>query len=95
MAVADIVLSKPAASQPPKSSPAALRWRSSTPSWAESRNSDFLLENGAAIKINNEGTLAMKLSQLLDDPKRLESLKDQRPDASPGRRRLLTLREWR
>src|SRR5947209_19584864 len=41
----------------------------------ESRNSDFLLENGAAIKINNEGTLAMKLSQLLADPARLASLK--------------------
>src|SRR6202022_1192942 len=41
----------------------------------ESRNSDFLLENGAAIKINNGGTMTYKLSQLLEDPKRLATLK--------------------
>ena len=41
----------------------------------ESRNSDFLLENGAAIKINNVGTLAYKLETLLNDPKRLAGLK--------------------
>jgi processive 1,2-diacylglycerol beta-glucosyltransferase len=41
----------------------------------ESRNSDYLLENGAAIKINNVATLPMKLTQLLRDPQRLESLK--------------------
>jgi processive 1,2-diacylglycerol beta-glucosyltransferase len=42
----------------------------------ESRNSDFLLENGAAIKINNLPTLAMKLEALLRDPSRLQQLKD-------------------
>jgi processive 1,2-diacylglycerol beta-glucosyltransferase len=41
----------------------------------ESRNSDFLLENGAAIKINNVGTLAYKVSRLLQDPPRLAALK--------------------
>jgi processive 1,2-diacylglycerol beta-glucosyltransferase len=41
----------------------------------ESRNSDFLLENGAAIKANNAATLPLKLSRLLSDRKRLESLK--------------------
>jgi processive 1,2-diacylglycerol beta-glucosyltransferase len=41
----------------------------------ESRNSDYLLEQGAAIKINNVPTLAMKLEELLADPDRLESLK--------------------
>ena len=40
----------------------------------ESRNSDFLLENGA-VKINNIATLAMKLTPLLKDPKRLQTLK--------------------
>ncbi len=40
----------------------------------ESRNSDFLLENGAAIKINNAGTLAFKLGQLLADRGQLEAL---------------------
>lgn len=42
----------------------------------ESRNSDFLLENGAAIKINNVATLPMKLSALLKDPGRLAALKE-------------------
>ena len=41
----------------------------------ESRNSDFLLENGAAIKVNNAATLPLKLSRLVADPKRLETLK--------------------
>jgi processive 1,2-diacylglycerol beta-glucosyltransferase len=40
----------------------------------ESRNSDYLLENGAAIKINNVGTLPYKLSQLLSAPDRLAHL---------------------
>ena len=41
----------------------------------ESRNSDFLLENAAAIKINNVGTLAHKLGALLADPARLSQLR--------------------
>ena len=41
----------------------------------ESRNSDFLLENGAAIKVNNAATLPLKLSRLVSNPKRLETLK--------------------
>jgi processive 1,2-diacylglycerol beta-glucosyltransferase len=41
----------------------------------ESRNSDYLLEHGAAIKINNVGTLPLKITQLLDDAPRLQSLK--------------------
>lgn len=53
----------------------------------ESRNSDFLLENGAAIKINNVATLPYKLTQLLRDPDRLARLKENarrlgRPDAA-------------
>jgi processive 1,2-diacylglycerol beta-glucosyltransferase len=42
----------------------------------ESRNSDYLLENGAAIKINNLPTLPMKLQALLSEPARLQQLKD-------------------
>ena len=34
----------------------------------ESRNSDFLLENGAAIKINSLAAVGHKISSLLDDP---------------------------
>lgn len=41
----------------------------------ESRNSDVLLENGAAIKINNPSTLPLKLTQLLKDKDRLATLK--------------------
>lgn len=40
----------------------------------ESRNSDYLLENGAAIKINNVATLPYKLGQLLGTPGRLAEL---------------------
>lgn len=42
----------------------------------ESRNSDYLLENGAAIKINNLPTMAHKLGPLLADAKRLQQLKE-------------------
>ncbi len=41
----------------------------------ESRNSDFLLENGAAIKANNLATLGAKVGRLLKDPDRLATLK--------------------
>jgi processive 1,2-diacylglycerol beta-glucosyltransferase len=41
----------------------------------EYRNSDFLLENGAAIKVNNIGTLAYKITTFLREPSRLEQLK--------------------
>ena len=41
----------------------------------ESRNSDFLLENAAAIKINNAATLPFKLTQLLREPERIAQLK--------------------
>lgn len=42
----------------------------------ESRNSDFLLENGAAVKINNLATLAFKLGPLLAEPARLTRLRE-------------------
>ena len=41
----------------------------------ESRNSDFLLENQAAIKVNNIATLAYKVTALVRDPERLAILK--------------------
>jgi processive 1,2-diacylglycerol beta-glucosyltransferase len=41
----------------------------------ENRNSDFLLENGAAIKINNVATLSHKLKALLNDSQRLRTMK--------------------
>ena len=41
----------------------------------EDRNSDFLLENGAAIKVNNLKTMAYKVGPLLAQPERLAQLK--------------------
>src|SRR6185295_5737633 len=41
----------------------------------ESRNSDFLLENGAAIKVNNLASLGFKVETILGQPKRLDELK--------------------
>ena len=76
MAVADLVLSKPGGLTTSEvlARGAAMAIVNPIPG-QESRNSDFLLENGAAIKINNVGTLPMKLTQLLGDRTRLESLK--------------------
>ena len=41
----------------------------------EMRNGDFLLENGAAIKIHNPATLPYKITQLIGDPDRLALLR--------------------
>ncbi len=41
----------------------------------ESRNSDYLLENGAAIKANNVPTLSHKITALVRNPERLALLK--------------------
>ena len=41
----------------------------------EERNSDHLLEDGAAVKCNELTTCAYKIDKLLDDPARLESMR--------------------
>ncbi len=41
----------------------------------ESRNSDYLLENGAAIKINSIATMATKIERLLKDQDKLNNLR--------------------
>jgi len=76
MTAADLVLSKPGGLTTSEvlARGAAMAVVNPIPG-QESRNSDFLLENGAAIKINNVGTLPLKLTQLLGDPERLRSLK--------------------
>jgi processive 1,2-diacylglycerol beta-glucosyltransferase len=76
MAAADVVVSKPGGLTTSEvlARRAAMAIVNPIPG-QESRNSDYLLENGAAIKINNVGTLPMKLTQLLRDPQRLESIK--------------------
>jgi processive 1,2-diacylglycerol beta-glucosyltransferase len=42
----------------------------------ETRNSDYLLENGAAIKVNNLSTAAHKIEELLGTPGRLEKIRE-------------------
>lgn len=76
MAVADLVVSKPGGltTSEALARGAAMMVVNPIPG-QESRNSDFLLENGAAIKINNVATLPHKLTRLLDDPGRLALLK--------------------
>ena len=41
----------------------------------EERNSDHLLENGAAIRSNNPATLGFKIEQLLENPERLKVMR--------------------
>jgi processive 1,2-diacylglycerol beta-glucosyltransferase len=65
----------------------------------EERNSDHLLEEGAAIRCNNLPVLAYKIDRLLDDPSRLAAMRANarrlgRPDAARDVvNRLLALRE--
>jgi processive 1,2-diacylglycerol beta-glucosyltransferase len=76
MAVADLVISKPGGLTTSEvlASGAAMAIINPVPG-QETRNSDFLLENGAAIKINNVATLPYKVTRLLADTKRLRQLK--------------------
>jgi processive 1,2-diacylglycerol beta-glucosyltransferase len=76
MAVADLVVSKPGGLTTSEvlARKAAMAVVNPIPG-QESRNSDFLLENGAAVKINNLATMTHKLGQLLLDPARLAGLK--------------------
>jgi processive 1,2-diacylglycerol beta-glucosyltransferase len=76
MAVADLVVSKPGGLTTSEilARGAAMAVVNPIPG-QESRNSDFLLENGAAVKINNLATLAHKLGPLLAEPTALDRLK--------------------
>lgn len=76
MAVADLVVTKPGGltTSETLARGAAMVIVNPIPG-QESRNSDFLLENGAAIKINNLALIPMKLGTLLADPSRLQALK--------------------
>jgi processive 1,2-diacylglycerol beta-glucosyltransferase len=76
MAVADLVMTKPGGltTSETLARGAAMVIVNPIPG-QESRNSDFLLENGAAIKVNNIATLAHKVTALLEDPARLKQLK--------------------
>src|SRR5262249_37503388 len=76
MAVADLVMSKPGGLTTAETLArgAAMIIVNPTPG-QETRNSDFLLENGAAIKGNNIATLAYRVTGRLREPQRLEQLK--------------------
>ncbi len=76
MAAADIVVSKPGGLTTSEvlARGAALVMVNPIPG-QESRNSDYLLEEGAAIKANHTATLAYKVEQLLDDPVRLATIR--------------------
>lgn len=76
MAVADVVISKPGGLTTSEvlASGAAMLIVNPIPG-QESRNSDYLLEQGAAAKVNAVPLLGMKLAAMLGDPGRLASLK--------------------
>ena len=76
MAVADLVVSKPGGltTSETLAREAVMAIVNPIPG-QEARNSDFLLESGAAIKVNNIGTLPYKIGKLLADPPRLAQLK--------------------
>jgi processive 1,2-diacylglycerol beta-glucosyltransferase len=76
MAVADVVISKPGGltSAEVLARGSVLAIVNPIPG-QESRNSDYLLENGAAIKIGPVATLPYKIDLLLNDPRRLARLK--------------------
>ena len=76
MAAADLVLSKPGGltTSETLARGAAMVIVNPIPG-QETRNSDFLLESGAAIKVNNIATLAHKVASLVRDRDRLEQLK--------------------
>jgi processive 1,2-diacylglycerol beta-glucosyltransferase len=76
MAAADLVVSKPGGltTSETLARGAAMVIVNPIPG-QESRNSDYLLENGAAIKVNNLATLSHKVTALVRDSERLARLK--------------------
>jgi processive 1,2-diacylglycerol beta-glucosyltransferase len=75
MAVADLVVSKPGGLTTSETlARGAVMVIVNPIPGQESRNSDFLLESGAAIKANNIATLGHKITALLREPKRLAQL---------------------
>jgi processive 1,2-diacylglycerol beta-glucosyltransferase len=76
MAAADIVISKPGGLTTSEvlARGAAMIIANPVPG-QETRNSDYILENGAGVKVNNLPTLSHKLGRLLDEPARLQQMK--------------------
>ncbi len=88
MAAADLVVSKPGGLSTSEALACGLPMAIVNPiPGQETRNSDFLLEGGAAIKINHVATLPLKLGRLLRDQERVATMKQNaralgRPEAA-------------
>jgi len=77
MRVADLLISKPGGMTSAEALAAGLPMCIVNPiPGQEERNSDHLLEEGIAVKCNDLGTLTFKIQRLLDDPKRLDAMRD-------------------
>jgi processive 1,2-diacylglycerol beta-glucosyltransferase len=77
MAVADLVVSKPGGLTTSETlARGAIMVIVNPIPGQETRNSDFLLESGAAIKINNVATLPYKVTNLLGNAQYLKQLRD-------------------
>ena len=91
MTAADLVVSKPGGLTTSEvlASGAAMAIVNPIPG-QESRNSDYLLEEGAAVKINNLSTMGLKLEKTARRPGSFEAVARQRPtnrEAERGVRR--------
>jgi processive 1,2-diacylglycerol beta-glucosyltransferase len=77
MAAADVVVSKPGGLTTSEALARQLPMVIVNPiPGQESRNSDYLLERGAAIKANHPSILTLKLEKLHEDPARLARMRD-------------------
>jgi processive 1,2-diacylglycerol beta-glucosyltransferase len=76
MAAADLVVGKPGGLTTSEALARGLIFVIVSPiPGQEERNSDHLLEEGAAIRCNNLPVLAYKIDRMLDDPRRLETMR--------------------
>ena len=88
MAAADLVVGKPGGLTTSEALARGLVFVVVSPiPGQEERNSDHLLEEGAAIRCNNLPVLAYKIDRLLDDPARFAAMQANarrlaRPDAA-------------
>jgi processive 1,2-diacylglycerol beta-glucosyltransferase len=77
MAIADLVVSKPGGLTTSEALARGLPMLIANPiPGQETRNSDFLLENGAAVKIDHPCQLPIKLSRLFSDRSRLTAMQE-------------------
>jgi processive 1,2-diacylglycerol beta-glucosyltransferase len=76
MAIADLVVTKPGGLTTSEALARGLPLVVANPiPGQETRNSDYLLENGAAVKIDHPSQLALKLARILSSGERLERMR--------------------